>query len=171
VFIPKILRAFPPEICKWLIVHVKRLGLSEGHILKLIELLGEEVDAVLTAQKIRGETLDHLNYTPSAPALHFNSKQSKSGRKDRHTGDPFCVFCESKGHWDQDSTPFSAVSEHREKLKSAHHCFLCLNCGHNARGVETYAQDGKGCITDLYVMRLGPLLHVLKRLHQLPWAR
>ena len=79
VLIPKILRAFPPKICQRWTVHVKRQGLSEGDILKLIEFLGEEVDGVLTAQKICGETLDHPNYIPSAAALHVNSKQSKSG--------------------------------------------------------------------------------------------
>jgi len=63
-----------------------------------MEFLGEEVDGALTAQKMRGDTLDNPNYIPSAVALHVNSKHEKSGRKDRHTGDPFCVFCESKGH-------------------------------------------------------------------------
>jgi hypothetical protein len=94
VLTPKILRAFPPEICQRWIVHVKRQGLSEGDILMLMEFLGEEVDGALTAQKIRGEPLDHLNNIPSSAALHINSKQPKSGRKDRHTGDLFCVFCE-----------------------------------------------------------------------------
>jgi hypothetical protein len=133
VLIPKVLRAFPPEICQRWIVHVKRQGLSEGDLLKLLEFLGEEVDGALTAQKIRGETLDHLNSMPSAAALHVNSKQSKSERKDRHTGDPFCVFCESKGHWAQDCRKVTEVSDRRGKLKSAHRCFLCLNRGHNAR--------------------------------------
>ena len=100
MLIHKILRAFPPEICQRWIVHVKRQGLSEGDILKLMEFLGEEVDGALTAQKIRGESLYHLNYIPSAAALQVNSKQPKL--KDRHTGDPFCVFCESEGHWAQD---------------------------------------------------------------------
>ena len=91
VLIPKILRAFPPEICQRWIVHIKRQGFSEGDILKPLEFLGE-VDGALTAQKIRGETLDHPNSIPSAAALHVISKQSKSGRKDRHTGDSFCVL-------------------------------------------------------------------------------
>jgi len=63
-----------------------------------LEFLGEEVDGALTAQNIRGETLVHPNSIASARALHVNSKQSKSGRKDKYTGDPFCVFCESEGH-------------------------------------------------------------------------
>jgi len=98
-----------------------------------MEFLGEVVDGALTAQKIRGEKLDHLNYTPSAAALHVNSKQSKSGRKDTHTGDPFCVFCESKGHWAQECKKITEVSERREKLKLAHRCIHCFNRGHNAR--------------------------------------
>ena len=52
----------------------------------------------------------------------------KSGRKDKNTGDPFCVFCESKGHWAQDYK----VTEVRER-KAAHRCFLCLNRCHNGR--------------------------------------
>jgi len=58
---------------------VKRQGLSEGDILKLLEFLGEEVDEALTTQKIRRETLDLPNPIPSTAALHVNSKQSKSG--------------------------------------------------------------------------------------------
>jgi hypothetical protein len=92
VLIPKILRAFLPDICQRWIVHVKQQGLSEGDILKLMEFLGEEVDGALTAQKIRGDTLDNPNFIPSAAALHVNSKQPRSGQKDRHSGDPFCVY-------------------------------------------------------------------------------
>jgi len=102
VLIHKMLRAFPSEICQRWIVHVKRQDLSEGDILKLMEFLGEEVDGALAAQKICGETLDHPNYIPSAAALHVNCIHSKSGLKDTHNGDIFCVFCESKGHWAQE---------------------------------------------------------------------
>ena len=134
VLIPKILRAFPPKICQRWIVHVKRQGLSEGDILKLMDFLDEETDAVLTAQKIRGEALDHPRYIPSAAALHVNSKQPKSERKDSHTEDSFCLFCESNGHWSQECKRVTEVSARRDKLKSAHRCFLCLNRGHNTRG-------------------------------------
>jgi len=66
-----------------------------------MEFLGEEVDGALKDHKIRGDTLYNPTYIPSAAALHVNSKQTKSGRKGTHTGDPFCVFCEIKGHWAQ----------------------------------------------------------------------
>jgi hypothetical protein len=44
VLTPKIKRAFPTDICQRCIIHVKRQGLSEGDMLKLMEFLGEEVD-------------------------------------------------------------------------------------------------------------------------------
>jgi len=100
-----------------------------------MEFLGEEVDGALTAQKIRGETFDHPNYTPSAAALHVNSKQSKSGRKDRHTGDPFCVFCESKGRGAQECKKVTEVTERRE-LKLAHRCFSLLESRAQRKGLQ-----------------------------------
>ena len=45
----------------------------------------------------------------------------------------FCVFCEARCHWAQDCKRVTSVTDRREKLKSAHLCFLCLNRGHNAR--------------------------------------
>ena len=133
VLVPKILRAFPPEFCRRWIVHVKRQGLSEGSISRLMEFLSEEVDGALIAQKIRGESNDPPHYTPSAAALHVTSKQPRSGRKDRQKNEPFCVFCEARGHWAQDCKRVTSVTDRREKLKSAHRCFLCLNRSHNAR--------------------------------------
>ena len=98
---PKILRAFPPDMFQRWVVHVKRQGLSEGDVLKLMEFLGEEVDMALTAHKIRGDTLDHPTHITSAAALQVSSKQLKSGRNYRHTGD-LSMFCESRGHWAQE---------------------------------------------------------------------
>ena len=43
------------------------------------------------------------------------------------------MFCESKGHWAQECKKVTEVSERREKLKSVHCCFLCLNHSHNVR--------------------------------------
>jgi len=39
VLVPKILRAFPSELCRRWIVHVKRQGLSEGRISRLMDFL------------------------------------------------------------------------------------------------------------------------------------
>jgi hypothetical protein len=40
--------------------------------------LGEEVDGVLTAQKIRGEPQCTPNFMPTAATLHINSKHAKT---------------------------------------------------------------------------------------------
>jgi hypothetical protein len=129
VLVPKILRAFFPELCQRWIVHVKRQGISEGSILKLIQFLNEEVDGVLIAQKIRGESTDTPNYIPSAAALQVSSKQPRS----RQTRMNHFVFCEAEGQWAQECKNVTSVTDRREKLKSAHRCFLCLNRGHNTR--------------------------------------
>jgi hypothetical protein len=44
VLAPKVLRAFPDDICCSWIVHAKREGISEGDMLQLMAFLGEEVD-------------------------------------------------------------------------------------------------------------------------------
>ena len=103
LLIPKILHAFPSEICQRWIVHVKRQERQRSK-------------PGTPTQKIRGDTLDHPNYIPSAAALHVTCNQSKSGRKDRHTEDPLCVFCESEGQWAQECKKVTEVSERREKL-------------------------------------------------------
>jgi len=69
VLTPKILRAFPPDMCQRRVVHVKRQGLSKGDVLKLMEFLGEEVDGAITAHKILVDMLDHPTHIPSAAAL------------------------------------------------------------------------------------------------------
>jgi len=133
VLVPKILRAFPPEFCLQWIVHVKRKGLSEGRILKLKELLSEEVGGAFAAQKIREESTDTPNYIPSAAARQVSSKQPRFGRKDRHKEELFWVLCEAKGQWAQECKKVTSVTDRREKLKSAHCCFHGLNRGQNAR--------------------------------------
>jgi hypothetical protein len=91
VFAPKILRAFPSDICQRWIVYVKRLNLSEGDILKLLEFLGE-VDGALVNQKIRGESIGNAGYIPSAATLHVSSNRPKIGPKGKNRAEPFCVF-------------------------------------------------------------------------------
>jgi len=106
-----------------------------------MEFLNEEIDGALIAQKIRGESTDIPSYIPSATALHVSSKQPRSGRKDRHKDEPFCVFCEAKSHWAEKCKKVTSVTNRRQKHKSAHCCFLCLNRGHNARACNKRDKD------------------------------
>jgi len=80
LLVPKILRAFPDDICRRCIIQVKREGHSEGAVFKLMEFLGKEVDGALTAQKIRGEDSPASNVTPTADTLHVRSKSGSTSR-------------------------------------------------------------------------------------------
>jgi hypothetical protein len=133
VLAPKILRAFPDDICRRWIIHVKREEHSEGDIIKLMEFLGEEVDGTLTTQKIRGETSRTSSFVPTTAALHVDSESRKTTRRVKRSAEPFCVFCELHGHWAQDCKRVTDVKERIEKLKAANRCFLCLNRGHHAQ--------------------------------------
>ncbi|KAJ4437471.1 hypothetical protein ANN_17615 [Periplaneta americana] len=140
---PKILRAFPDDICRRWIIHVKRENLSEGDILKLMEFLGEEVDAALTTQKIRGDAFSST-YIPTTATLRVDTKTGSRSRKSRSTPDPFCVFCESRGHWAQDCKVVPDASERVKRLKNDNRCFLCLNRGHSSRNCS---RKGKALCT------------------------
>ena len=132
VLAPKILRAFPDDICRRWIIHVRREKISEGDILRLMEFLGEEVDGALVTQKIRGISFSSGNI-PTTATFHVNAKTGGRSRKGKNTAEPFCVFCESRGHWAQDCKKVQHVDERISKLKTANRCFLCLNRGHSAK--------------------------------------
>ena len=132
VLAPKILSAFPDDICRRWIVHAKREGISEGDILQLMAFLGQEVDGALTTQKIRGESSSSSGYPPTAATLYVNAKSVRTTRKTAKGPEPFCAFCDSRGHWAQDCKKITDITERVERLKKANRCFLCLNTGHTA---------------------------------------
>jgi len=92
VSVPKILHAFPDNICRRWIIQVKREGHSEGEVVTLMQFLGEKIDGALTAQKFLGETSPASNFTPMTAILHVHSKAGSTSRKGKRSGDPFCVF-------------------------------------------------------------------------------
>ena len=73
--------------------------------------LGEEVDGALTTHKIRGETTSRYGYTPTAATLHVQSKSKGPARRATKGPEPFCVFCELRGHWAQDCKRVVDVGE------------------------------------------------------------
>jgi hypothetical protein len=89
---PKVLGAFPDDICRRWIVHAKREGISEGDILQLMAFLGEEVDGALTTQKIRGESSSLSGYTSTAPTLHIHTKSVGVAQKNTKTWNRFVHF-------------------------------------------------------------------------------
>lgn len=133
VLAPKLLRAFPDDICRRWIIHAKRERIPEGHITKLMEFLYEEVEGALTTSKIRGDSASLDSYTPTAATLQVNTKPERKDKRTKRRTSPFCAFCESRDHWAQGCTKVTDVAERIEKLKSSQRCFLCLNRGHNSR--------------------------------------
>ena len=133
VLAPKILRAFPDEFCRRWIVHIRRERISEGDILKLMQFLNDEVNGALINQKIRGEPMGLGNYTPTAATLQVQTRTKGRAQKTATRPEPFCVFCENRGHWAQDCRSVSDVDTRIAKLKAANRCFLCLNRGHNSQ--------------------------------------
>lgn len=133
VLAPKILRAFPEDICRRWIMHARRNQLSEGDIIKLMEFLGEEVDGALIAQKIRGDSIISNTLIPATTALQIHAKPRRSTQKPRKPAEPFCAFCDQRGHWAQDCMRVTSIHDRTEKLKANNRCFLCLQRGHRSK--------------------------------------
>jgi hypothetical protein len=92
VLAPKLLRAFPPDICcRWLI-HAKREGIPESSITKLMKYLNEEVDGALNTKKIRGESSRAPAYVPTAAAFQGSTRPRKPKGPMKRTLEAFCAF-------------------------------------------------------------------------------
>jgi len=74
VIAPKILLAFPDDLCLRWFVHAKREGHSEVDVLSLMKFLVEEVDGTLTMHKIGGEGTRQHNNTPNGATFHYSQK-------------------------------------------------------------------------------------------------
>ena len=69
---------------------------------------------------------------PTTSAFQVNTKHSKQQKSTRSL-EPFCAFCDSRGHWAQDCKTVTNVNERIERLKRSSRCFLCLNRGHTSK--------------------------------------
>ncbi|KAF8792718.1 hypothetical protein HNY73_004287 [Argiope bruennichi] len=115
ILTPKILRAFPDDICRCWIIFAKRQKISEGNITKLIQFLSEEVEGALTTLKIRGEQSVQYDFKPSTVNLYVNSKNTTPVKK----RSPFCAFCDTNGHWPQDCNIVTDINSRKQKLKNS----------------------------------------------------
>ena len=101
ILAPKILRAFPADVCRCWLIHAKREGIPESNITQLMEYINE-VDGALNAQKIRGQSSSAPTHIPTAAAFQVSTRFHKSKRPTKRTPDAFCAFYETRGHWAQD---------------------------------------------------------------------
>ncbi|GBM17102.1 hypothetical protein AVEN_133355-1 [Araneus ventricosus] len=133
ILTPKILRAFPNDVCQRWIIQAKREKISESDISKLREFLSEEVEGALTTLKIKGEQTDEFCALPCKAAFNVNSKTQYKPKNYSKKPTPFCPFCNVAGHWPQDCKSVTDIDVRVQKLKTAGRCYLCTNKGHNVR--------------------------------------
>jgi hypothetical protein len=136
--------------------------------------LNEEVEGALTAWKIREGVSSHSDFTPTAATLHVHSKQ-KTARRVKGPTEPFCVFCEGRGHWAQDCTAIPDVNGLIHKLKATNHCFLCLKRDHNSRTCSkrgrTQCSNCKGGPSHMFVEPPGIQYYPHRKHRQHPSVR
>ncbi|GFR03285.1 integrase catalytic domain-containing protein [Trichonephila clavata] len=126
ILAPKILRAFPHEICRNWVVYAKRENLADSDVTKLMKFLSEEVEGTITANNIKGSLVP--SYPIKSPLENFNV-HSKSISKDKKISS-FRPFCETSGHWPQQCNSVTDIDARIQKLKATNRCFLCTNRGH-----------------------------------------
>ncbi|GFU26455.1 integrase catalytic domain-containing protein [Nephila pilipes] len=126
ILAPKIIRAFPTEICCRWIIYAKREKLAEGNITRLMQFLAEEVEGSVEAQKIRGTLFPDNILKPSVENFNIDLKLVNKIKKIS----PFCAFCNTSGHWPQNCETVTDYKTRVRKFKNSNRCFLCTNRGH-----------------------------------------
>ncbi|GFT29828.1 integrase catalytic domain-containing protein [Nephila pilipes] len=81
ILAPKILRAFPRDICRNWVVYFKRENLAEGDITKLMKFLAEEVEEVVAANNIKYLLDSEYSITSSLDKFNVRSKPVTKGKK------------------------------------------------------------------------------------------
>ncbi|GFU11749.1 integrase catalytic domain-containing protein [Nephila pilipes] len=123
ILAPKIIRAFPTEICCRWIIYAKREKLAEGNITRLMQFLAEEVEGSVEAQKIRGTLFSDNILKSSVENFNIDLKLVNTNKK-------ISPFCNTSGYWPQNCETVTDYKTRVQKLKSSNRCFLCTNRGH-----------------------------------------
>ena len=86
----------------------------------------------MITQKISGDATGSGPHIPTASAFHVHTKPTTSPTlKSKGRREPFCVFCDHRGHWDYREV--TDTKERTDKLRLTSRCFLCLNRGHSLK--------------------------------------
>ncbi|GFQ69186.1 integrase catalytic domain-containing protein [Trichonephila clavata] len=74
ILAPKILHAFPHEICRNWVVYAKRENLAESDVTKLMKFLSEEVEGTITANNIKGSLVPSYPIKSSLENFNVHSR-------------------------------------------------------------------------------------------------
>ncbi|GFT35722.1 integrase catalytic domain-containing protein [Nephila pilipes] len=92
ILTPKILRAFPHDICRNWFVYAKRENLAEGDIIKLMKSLAEVVEGAVAKNIIKGLLVSEYSIKSSLENFNVRSKPVTKGKK-KLTLLPFLQNC------------------------------------------------------------------------------
>jgi hypothetical protein len=68
-----------------------------------MEFLNEDVEGAIITRKIRGDVTGLEPLISTTATFHVYEKLTKPPTlKSKDRQEPFCVFCDNRGHWAQD---------------------------------------------------------------------
>ncbi len=160
---PKILRAFPEDICRRWISHTKHTNVQETDLEKLMAFLNIETESALATAHLKGEPAQlYPTEEPVASTFLVNTKKNlkpmakpsitsaakaaastKPSTSDGQPRTPWCAFCNGT-HYSQDCPTIMNPRVRSAKLKEANRCYICLRKGHTAK--RCYKRYIKCCI-------------------------
>ncbi|XP_035229162.1 uncharacterized protein LOC118201215 [Stegodyphus dumicola] len=112
ILVPKIIRAFPNDICCRWIIYAKREKLNEGNITRLMQFLAEEVEGVVAAQRVKGHWPQYCE-----TVTDYDTRVQKLKTSNR------CFLCTNRGH--RVSNCPRKNTARCTKCKKRHHVSIC----------------------------------------------
>ena len=87
----------------------------------------------MITQKIRGDATGSGPHIPTTATFHVTKPITSHTLNSKGRREPYCVFCDHRGHWAEDCREVTDTKDRTEKLRLSSHCFLCLNRGHSLK--------------------------------------
>ncbi|GFU53508.1 integrase catalytic domain-containing protein [Nephila pilipes] len=122
ILAPKILRAFPHEICRNWVVYTKRENLAESDIANLMKFLSEEVEGTITANNIKGSLVPSYPIKSSLENFNVHSRPINA-RIQKLKATNRCFLCTNRGHVQKNC--FRKEKYRCSKCRKKHHVSIC----------------------------------------------
>ncbi|GFU22759.1 uncharacterized protein NPIL_51991 [Nephila pilipes] len=122
ILAPKILRAFPHEICRNWVVYAKRENFAESDVTKLMKFLSEEVEVTITANNINGSLVPSYPIKSSLENFNVHSRPINA-RIQKLKATNRCFLCTNRGHVQKNC--FRKEKYRCSKCRKKHHVSIC----------------------------------------------